>query len=112
MNLYRHIWPSVANGKKTVEGRAWSSKRNYRKMRPGDRIIFTQLGIGRKTTVAIESVHHYKTVREYLTKEGLKKCLPWAKTLAEGIGTYYGIADDWEERICRGGIFAIRMRSL
>lgn len=95
-----------------MEGRAWSEKRDYRRMRRGDKIIFSDLGSDKKVTAAIKSVQHYKTVREYLKKEGLKKCLPWAKDLADGIGIYYGIAEDWEERIRHGGIFAIRIKML
>lgn len=79
-------------------------------MKPGDEIIFTDLGSDKKITAIINDVKHYKTVKEYLQREGLKKCLPMAKSLAEGIGIYYGIADDWEERICHGGIFAIRIK--
>lgn len=78
-------------------------------MKPGDKIVFTSLGSKRKVTAVIDGVKNYKTVKEYLQKEGLKKCLPWAKSLAEGIGIYYGIAEDWEERIRHGGIFAIRI---
>ena len=109
LNLYHHIFPYVANGKKLVDGRVWSKKRDYRKMKRGDKIIFTDLGSGKKATTTIDSVKHYKSVKDYLKKEGLKRCLPWVKSLAEGIGVYYGIADDWEERIRRGGIFAIRI---
>ncbi len=78
-------------------------------MKRSDKIIFTDLGSKNKITTIIDGVKNYKSVKEYLQKEGLKKCLPWAKSLAEGIGVYYGIAEDWEERIRHGGIFAIRM---
>lgn len=110
LNLYHHIYPYIASGKKTVEGRAWSKKRDYRKMKRGDMIVFSDLGSKNKTVATIRSVKHYKNVRDYLLGEGLKKCLPWAKSLADGIGIYYGIADDWEVRIRKGGIFAIRVR--
>ena len=110
LNLYRHIYPYVASGEKSVEGRAWSKKRDYRKMKRGDKIIFSDLGSKKKTTAIISSIRRYKNVKDYLRGEGLKKCLPWARSLAEGIGIYYGIADDWEERIRKGGIFAIRIR--
>ena len=80
-------------------------------MKSGDKIVFSDLGSKRKTTAIINSVKHYKTVKAYLEGEGLKKCLPWAKSLAEGIGIYYGIAEDWEERIRVRGIFAIRIKS-
>lgn len=109
LNLYHHIFPFVANGAKSVEGRAWSRARNYRTMKKGDTIIFNDLGSNKKVTARVDGVKNYKTVKEYLQKEGLKKCLPWVKSLAEGIGVYYGIADDWEERIRKGGIFAIRI---
>ena len=109
LNLYHHIFPFIASGKKTIEGRAWSPKRDYRQIRPGDKIIFTDLGSKKKVTTIVDGVKHYKTVKDYLEKEGLKKCLPWVKSLAEGIGVYYGIADDWEERIRRKGMFAIRI---
>jgi len=109
LNLYHHIYPYVASGKKSVEGRAWSKKRDYWKMIRGDKIIFSDLGSKKKTVTVVDGVKHYKSVRDYLQKESLKKCLPWAKSLAEGIGIYYGIADDWEERIMKGGIFAIRI---
>jgi ASC-1-like (ASCH) protein len=110
LNLYHHIYSYVESGKKSVEGRAWSKKRDYRKMKRGDKIIFSDLESKKKVVAVIDQVKWYKSVKEYLRKEGLKKCLPWAKSLAEGIGIYYGIADDWEERIRNGGIFAIRIR--
>lgn len=110
LNLYHHIYPYVADGQKTVEGRAWSKKRDYTKMKPGDKIVFSDLGSKKKVTAEILSVKNYKTVKAYLEKEGLKKCLPWVKSLSEGIGLYYGIAEDWEERIRKGGIFAIRIK--
>lgn len=110
LNLYHHIYPYIANGKKSIEGRAWSKKRDYRKMKRGDRIIFSDVDSRRKTVAVIKTVKHYKNVKEYLQKEGLRKCLPWAKSLAEGIGIYYGIANDWEERIRKGGIFAIKIQ--
>ena len=109
MNLYHRFFPYVASGRKSVEGRAWSKKRNYRKMKRGDKIIFSDLSSQKKVTAVIDGVKRYKNVRDCLTGEGLKKCLPQAKTLAEGIGIYYGIADDWEERIRKDGIFAIRI---
>ena len=110
LNLYHLIFPYIASGKKTVEGRAWSKKRDYRAMKRGDEIIFSDLGSKKKAIASVKSVSHYRSVKDYLQKEGLKKCLPMAKSLAEGIGIYYGIADDWEERIRQGGIFAIRIR--
>jgi ASC-1-like (ASCH) protein len=109
LNLYHEIFPYISNGQKTVEGRAWSKKRNYYEMKKGDEIIFTDIKNRKKITVVIDGVKHYKTVKDYLSKEGLKKCLPWAKSLREGIGAYYGIASDWEERIRTKGIFAIRI---
>lgn len=110
LNLYHHIYPYVASGKKTVEGRAWSKKRDYAKMKPGDKIIFSDLGSYKKVAAKILGVKKYKTVKKFLEKEGLKKCLPWVKSLSEGIGLYYGIADDWEERVRKGGIFGIRIK--
>ena len=110
LNLYHHIFSYICERQKTVEGRAWSLKRDYRKMKRGDKIIFSDLGGQKKVTAVIEGVKRYKNVKDYLTGEGLKKCLPWVRSLAEGIGVYYGIADDWEERIRKGGIFAIRIR--
>ncbi|OGY43858.1 MAG: hypothetical protein A2729_05240 [Candidatus Buchananbacteria bacterium RIFCSPHIGHO2_01_FULL_39_14] len=110
LNLYHHIFPYVASGKKTVEGRAWSKKRDYRQMKKGDEIIFSDLGSKKKVTAFVSGIKHYKTVKDYLKNEGLKKCLPWTKSLAEGIGIYYGIAEDWEKRIKKGGIFAIRIK--
>ena len=110
LNLYHNIFPYVASGKKTIEGRAWSEKRDYRKMKRGDKIVFSDLGSKKTATVIVCSVKHYKTVKAYLEGEGLKKCLPWAESLAEGIGIYYGIAEDWEGRIRTRGIFAIRIQ--
>lgn len=110
LNLNHRIFPYVANGRKSVEGRAWSKKRDYRKMKRGDKIIFSDLGSSKKTAAVIEGVKRYKNVKDYLTSEGLKKCLPWVKSLSDGIGVYYGITDDYEERIRKGGIFAIRIR--
>jgi|GEM_PF-1638848 len=110
LNLYHATFPYISNGKKIVENRPWSKKRDYRKMKPGDQIVFSDLGSKRKAVAVIKGVRNYKSVKELIVREGLKKCFPWAKSLAEGIGICYGIADDWEERIRKGGIFAIRIK--
>lgn len=108
MNLYDKYFQLIKSGKKTVEGRAPSKKRNYKDFKVGDTITFKNLRTGERIKVAVDGVVHYPTVEEMLKSEGLKNVSPSVGSIEEGVRAYYAI-EDYEERIKKGGIYAIRI---
>ncbi len=108
MNLYDEYFQQIKSGRKTVEGRAPSEKRDYNDFKVGDTITFTNLKTGEQLEVVIEYVSHYPTVQEMLETEGLDNVLPKAGSIEEGVKAYYSI-EDYEERIKKGGIYAIKI---
>lgn len=76
-------------GLKTVEGRL--GKKEFAEMKEGDVITFTnnQMPFERQFNVKITQINNYNTFREYLSSEGLEKCLPGIDTLEQGVEVYY-----------------------
>jgi ASC-1-like (ASCH) protein len=61
----------LVSGKKPVEGRKGTEK--WKKLKEGDLIIFYDT---RKFLFEVTGVRKYKTIKEYLEKEGPEKALP------------------------------------
>jgi ASC-1-like (ASCH) protein len=78
------VFDHLKSGKKTVEGRPYSSK--YQQVQPGDHIVFTNGS--RKHKVVVRSVKKYKTLKGYLRGEGLRKTLPGVTSVAEATQIY------------------------
>ena len=108
MNLYPECFEAIKSGRKTIEGRARSEKRDYEKMKSGDTIVFTNTETKENFGVKVEMATHYQNVEEMLKKEGLSNVQPNAKTVQEGIKKYYAI-ENYEERIKKDGIYAIKV---
>lgn len=107
LDLYNSPFLGIKATLKTVEGRAWTKKIDYRQMRKGDKLTFRNLDTGEELTVMIDEVNWYPSVKEMLENEGLESLLPGVKSIEEGIELYHSFPG-YEERIKEGGIFAIR----
>lgn len=86
----------IAKGNKTVEGRKYSLK--YQNIKKGDNILFilSKRKDGsidpdfdmKELMVEVTYVYLYKTLEDYLNKEGYKKALPWTKNKEEALKDY------------------------
>ncbi len=73
----------VKNGQKTIEGRI--RKGNYRFLKPGDHVIVYNNEETESVEVLVKGVRNYRSFREMLTNEPLKKILPDVETVEQGL---------------------------
>jgi ASC-1-like (ASCH) protein len=93
----------LRSGDKTVEGKRDS--KTWSGMKVDDLINFRCEG--QYLLLRIVDLRRYKTLKRYLTIEGLGRTLPGVLTLEEGIALYH---EFWtEEEIKRDGILAIEV---
>ncbi len=76
----------LVNGTKTVEGRKASPKW-ISTLQSGYSLKITN-GIGNYFILVITEIHRYQSIREYLEKEGLERCLPGVTSLELGERIY------------------------
>lgn len=76
----------VKEGIKTVEGRL--NKGKYKEIQPKDHIVVFNNEETKSFEVVVIGVRNYFSFKELLEKEGLKKVLPNAETLEDGINIY------------------------
>lgn len=95
-------------GKKKCEGRI--NKGDFAQMNQGDIIIFTnnELGFNRQFSVTVKYTKKYKTFREYLSNEKLKRCLPGIDNIEDGINIYYKYFTKNDES--NFGVCAVRVK--
>lgn len=79
----------IKTGLKTVEGRL--NKGDFAQMKKGDEIVFSNdsFGYNRYCKVRIVSTKRYRSFHEYLSTEGLNKCLPGVDNINEGENIYH-----------------------
>lgn len=116
VDIFEENLEYILNSNKEVEGRVPDLKKpekHYHLIKPGDSLSF------RVVDKNIQPIEHYKqvsfkvkynnkyaSVKEYLDAEGLKRALPEANTLEEGIASYHNLPG-YIERISKVGIHAI-----
>ena len=95
---------------KKVEGRLL--KGDFFKMKKGDYVTWTNndLGFSRSCKTMITSIHLYNNFQDYLTTEGMDKCLPGVDTLEEGLSVYYRYFSKTQEQSL--GVMAIRLKKI
>ena len=99
----------ISLGLKTVEGR--KNKGKFKEMQVGDIIQwYNNDFLERKILTKIISKAEYKTFEEYLTIEGLDKCLPGIPSLKHGLSVYFKYFTKEEET--EFGVVAIRLKLL
>ena len=99
----------ISLGLKTVEGRL--NKGRFQEMQIGDIIEWHNEDFKPRTFLTkIIGKTEYKTFEEYLTKEGLDKCLPGMKNLEEGLSVYYKYFS--KEKESEFGVIAVKILKL
>lgn len=103
-------WYSLISlGLKTVEGR--KNKGKFKEMQVGDIIQWYNNDFKeRKILTKIIGKSEYRTFEEYLTTEGLDKCLPGIPSLEHGLSVYFKYFTKEEES--EYGVVAIRLKLL
>jgi ASC-1-like (ASCH) protein len=103
----------IAEGRKTVEARVGELDR-FEDMK-GKRVKIT--GAGKKVDAEILSVKHYKTLDEYIDKEGWKKVAPQCKTEKEAKDAHMNLKDKSGQAVYdparvkeKGGIVALHFK--
>lgn len=108
-HLYEPWFSLISLGIKTVEGRKNTGR--FKEMKKGDIIEWKNSDFGeRKILTRIVGKGEYKTFKEYLEAEGLKKCLPSISTIENGVNVYYRYYKKEEE--AEFGVVAIRLELL
>ena len=99
----------ISLGLKTVEGR--KNKGKFKEMQVGDIIQwYNNDFLERKILTKIIGKVEYRTFEEYLTTEGLDKCLPGIPSLEHGLSVYFKYFTKEEES--EFGVVAIRLQLL
>lgn len=89
---------------KTVEGRINSGQ--FLQMRVGENVVFCNQA--KKVNCRIDGKKVYGNFREMLEAEGLKNCLPNARSLDEGVAIYESLPG-FVERAARHGVVALKI---
>ncbi|MEK7498020.1 MAG: ASCH domain-containing protein [Patescibacteria group bacterium] len=76
----------LKNGKKTIEGRI--RKGWYRNVKPGDQIVVYNEEETDSLGTVVKRVTKYKSVKDMLINESIKKLLPDIDTIDQGIKIY------------------------
>lgn len=101
---YLHL---IMNGSKTVEGRINSGM--FARMKEGENVQF--FCGDEKVLCQITALKRYSSFAEMLEIEGVQRCLPDVRTLAEGIRIYDSIPS-FTQRARESGVVAIHLRKL
>ena len=98
----------VKNGQKTVEGRLF--KGLYTEVKTGDHIEIQTENEKESFVVEVVGVNQHESFKELLEKESLKKVLPNAETIEEGIEIYRQFYTEEQEK--EYGVVGIEVRVL
>ena len=96
------------NGQKTIEGRI--RKGYYCLIKPGDHIIIYNEEETDNIEVLVKSVRNYKSIKEMIENEPLKKILPDVEAIDQGIEVYRRFYTQEQEE--KFGIVAIEIERL
>lgn len=84
------VLTSIKNGSKPVEGRKNSPF--YQKIKKDDIILFEAKRESdndlKELYCCVTYIHKYRTLEDYLEKEGYKKTLPWTNSMEEALQSY------------------------
>lgn len=98
----------LKNGQKTIEGRIRRGK--YAEISAGDLIDVFNNDETEYVKVKVKRVANYQSIREMLTKEPLKKVLPDAENVDQGVEIYRKFYTEVEEK--EYGVVAIEVELL
>lgn len=111
LGLNDRPFQAIKLGKKKIEGRTPRDfdDNRYVGMKKGDTITFTNNITSEEMTCEVLFVKHYNDVRTMLETEGVENVLSSGGDIEAGIASYNNIGN-YEERIKKFGIFAIRVK--
>lgn len=95
----------LKNGQKTIEGRIRREK--YAEISAGDLIDVFNNEESEYVKVRVKRVTNYRSIREMLTKEPLRKVLPDAESVDQGVEIYKKFYTEAEEK--EFGVVAIEV---
>ncbi len=98
----------VKNGQKTIEGRI--KKGQYRFVKPGDHIVVYNDKETDSVEVLVKDVRTYVSIREMFEREPLKKILPDAYTIEQGIKIYQKFYTEQQQQ--EFGVVAIEIERI
>jgi ASC-1-like (ASCH) protein len=97
----------LKEGKKTIEGRL--NKGFFTTLKAGDKIKIKNQQ-GETVDAEIVAIRDYKSIKDYLKKEGLDKTLPGVKTIEEGVEVYRQYYKEEKEK--KFGVLAFELKLL
>ncbi len=116
VDIFKENLEYILDSNKKVEGRVpdlRKPEKHYHLIQPGDILSFRVVDENIKPIESIEQIQFevsynrkYDSVREYLKSEGLKRALPEAKSIEEGIAMYHNLPG-YKKRISQVGIHGI-----
>ncbi len=116
VDIFEENLNSILNSSKEVEGRVpdlRKPEKHYHLIQPKDIISFRVVDKNTQPIKSIELIsfevsynRKYNSVKEYLKSEGLKRALPKAKSIEEGIAIYHSLPG-YMQRIAQVGIHGI-----
>ena len=107
------IFEAVKSGEKTIEKRPLNkkSKRDYSKIRPGDKLVMYSLDTKEKLNKIATDIHVYRSVEEMVKSEPVEKIWPGVKTPNQLLAIYEEVKKKWgksyAEKLDKYGIVAI-----
>lgn len=104
VTLREPYFSQIENKIKTIEGRINSGQ--FKSLREGDTITFCNQG--KLLPCLVKGKRIYRSFEEMLEKEGVKKCLPDARSLKEGVAIYDNLPG-FKQRAIQHGVVAIEI---
>lgn len=110
LKIHERTYKLIEEGKKTIDGRIpdHGNGINYSLMEEGQYVRFklTESNTISEKRYIIRYIHHYDTIREMLTYEGLNCVFPTADSIEEGVERYHNFPE-YKERESKYGVYAI-----
>ncbi len=107
------IFEAVKSGEKTIETRPLNkkSKRDYSKIKPGDKLVMYSLDTKEKLNKITTYIHVYRSVEEMVESEPVEKIWPGVKTPNQLLAIYEKAKKKWgksyAEKLDKYGIVVI-----
>ena len=116
VDIFKENLEYILDSNKKVEGRVpdlRKPEKHYHLINPKDILSFRVVDKNIQPIESIKQVsfevaynNKYSSVREFLEAEGLKRALPEARSIEEGIAIYHNLPG-YKERISQVGIYGI-----
>lgn len=101
LNISEPWFSYIVSGTKTVEGRL--NKGKFADLKVGE-----VLRINGIVLAYVTAINHYPNFADYMTSEGLERCLPEINSIKEGCAIYHQFYKPEDEKIF--GVMAIHLK--